>query len=82
MPSLHDELLGETRAGACKLCTFLAQQDPATRAEWQRELALPAIATAGQDNVAHAAIVVALKRRNVSIEEASVRRHRSNHVAR
>jgi hypothetical protein len=74
MASLHDELLGESKGGACKVCTFLARLDPASRAEWQREIAMPIT------DITHTAIVVALKRRNISIEEASVRRHRANHV--
>jgi hypothetical protein len=74
MPNLHDELLGETRSGACKLCVYLSRLDPVVRGEWQAEIALP------KETVSHTAIMVALKRRGVSIEEASVRRHRSNHV--
>lgn len=76
MPSLHAELAGETRAGACKVCTYLFTLEPAARLEWQAELALP------KETISHASVVTALKRRNVSIEEASVRRHRINHVAR
>ena len=74
MASLHDELVRESKGGACKVCTFLSRLDPATRAEWEREIALPV------ETISHAAIVVAMKRRNVSIEEASVRRHRRNHA--
>jgi hypothetical protein len=74
MPSLHDELVGDSKRGACKVCSFLATLSEPERAEWEREIALPTT------TISHAAIVVALKRRRVSIEEASVRRHRSNHV--
>jgi hypothetical protein len=73
---LHDELVAESKGGACKVCTFLARLDPATRSEWENELALPV------ETITHAAIVVALKRRSIPIEEASVRRHRKNHVSR
>lgn len=74
MPTLHDELVGESVRGACKVCTFLSRLDPATRAEWEREVSLPV------ETISHAAIVVAMKRRGTNIEEASVRRHRRNHV--
>ena len=74
MSSLHAELVGDSKGGACKVCTFLSRLDPATRAEWEQEIALP------PTEVAHTAIVVALRRRMVSITEASVRRHRSDHV--
>jgi hypothetical protein len=72
MPSLHEELVGE-RGRACKVCTFLSRLDPVTRSEWESEIALPIT------EISHAAIVVALRRRGLSIEEASVRRHRRNH---
>lgn len=74
MSRLHDELVGDTRGGACKVCTYLHSLDAPTRAEWVAEIALP------REIVSHAALVVALKRRGISIEEASVRRHRSNHT--
>lgn len=74
MPSLHEELVGESVGGACKVCTFLSRLDPLTRSEWEQEIALPVT------TISHAAIVVAMKRRGLSIEEASVRRHRRNHV--
>lgn len=74
MPSLHDELLADSRKGACKVCTFLSRLPAAERAEWEQEIAQPIKV------ITHAAIVVALRRRSVNIEEASVRRHRSNHV--
>ena len=73
---LHEELLGDSNRRACKLCTFLSRLPAGEREEWEREIALP------MTTISHAAIVVALKRRQVSIEEASVRRHRSNHVNR
>lgn len=76
MPSLHEELVGESKGGACKVCTFLSRLDPVTRAEWEVEIARP------MDEISHTAILVAMKRRAISIEEASVRRHRSNHVTR
>lgn len=75
MGALHEELAGETKKGACKLCTFLFSLPPASRAEWERELAQPI------EEVGNSAVVVAMKRRGVGIEEASVRRHRRNHVA-
>ena len=76
MPDLHSELAGESKGGACKVCTFLHRLDPSARAEWEQEIALPL------SEISHAAIVIAMKRRMVPIEEASVRRHRSNHVGR
>ena len=72
---LHEELLGEM-GGACKCCTFLAKQSPRERAEWEGEFALPVA------EISHTAFVVALNRRGVRIEEASVRRHRRNHAVR
>jgi len=75
MPRLHDELVGDTKGGACKLCTYLHSLPPTERAEWIAEIKLP------KEAVSHTAIMVALKRRGISIEEASVRRHRANHVA-
>ena len=74
--SLHEELLHESgKGGACKICSYLHTLDAATRAEWAKEIALP------HEVVSHMALVVVLKRHGVSIEEASVRRHRNNHVA-
>lgn len=67
---LHRELAG---APACKLCAFLDGLDPVTRAEWEREIALP--------EIANAAIAAALRRRDFPIGESSVRRHRGSHVA-
>jgi hypothetical protein len=58
---------------------FLSRLDPASRAEWEREIALRNVR--GGYEIPNTAIVVALRRRSVSIEEASVRRHRLNHVA-
>lgn len=72
MPSLHEELVGE-RGRACKVCTFLSRLDSRSRAEWEQEIALP------MTEISHAAIVVAMRRRDFPIEEASVRRHRRNH---
>ena len=73
MTALHDELADGTQA-TCKLCAFLSTLDSdKNRTEWTRELALP-VAVIGNISV-----VLALKRRGVSIEEASVRRHRKNH---
>jgi len=74
MTTLHDELVGESRGGACKVCTFLSHLDPVSRAEWEQEIARPT------ETITHTALVVALRRRNVMLEEASVRRHRKNHV--
>lgn len=71
--SLHAELAGAT-APACKVCAFLSNFAPSEVAEWQVELALPI------NLVSNTAVVNALRRRGESITEASVRRHRSNHV--
>jgi hypothetical protein len=75
MTTLHDELADGSPA-ACKLCAFLQSRHPEDAEEWARELALPTTM------VGNTSVVLALKRRGVSIEEASVRRHRRNHVAR
>jgi hypothetical protein len=74
MASLHDELLGRARVGRAKFARSSPVSTQPPRAEWQREIAMPIT------DITHTAIVVALKRRNISIEEASVRRHRANHV--
>lgn len=77
MPSLHDELIAE-KGGACKVCTYLSRLPSAEAAEWETEIARR---TPKGYDIPNTAIVVALRRRKVSIEEASVRRHRLNHVA-
>ena len=74
MTSLHAELVEETKGGACRVCTYVLGLPPLDQAVWTTEIALPLTI------VSHMALVVALKRRGVSITEASVRRHRSNHV--
>jgi hypothetical protein len=79
MPSLHDELIAE-KGGACKVCTYLSRLDPIEAAEWEVEIARPNPKGTGYD-IPNTALVVALRRRKVNIEEASVRRHRLNHVA-
>jgi len=71
MTTLHDELADGSPA-ACKLCNFLGH-NPEVAEEWARELALPVTL------VGNTSVVLALKRRGVNIEEASVRRHRRNH---
>lgn len=73
--SLHEEL---TRGAspACKLCAYLQTLGPFAEAEWNRELALPTSV------VSHASVVTALAHREVDVTEASVRRHRRNHVQR
>lgn len=78
MSTLHDELVGESKGGACKVCTFLAGLDPTTRAEWVHEIGI--LDPKGDYQITHTALVVALKRRNVRVEEASIRRHRKNHA--
>jgi hypothetical protein len=70
--SLHAELAAEP---ICKVCRYLAGLTPAAREEWQREMALTTT------EVAHTAIVAALRRRAVSVGESSVKRHRRNHAA-
>ena len=70
--SLHDELTASP--GKCKVCTFLETLHDLDRAEWDRELALPVT------RVHNAAVVSALRRRGVVLEESSVRRHRANHA--
>ena len=72
MTTLHDELADGTQA-TCKLCAFLSTLDSYNRQTWARELSLPVIV------IGNTSVVLALKRRGVSIEEASVRRHRKNH---
>ena len=73
MTSLHAELAGNTPATSCILCAYLASLSTAEAAEWSAELALP-IAEVG-----HIAVVTVLRRRGVTVDEASVRRHRKNH---
>ena len=75
MSTLHEELAGQS-APTCKLCAFLSGLSPAERAEWQTELELPV------SIIGNIAVLNALKRRGVDIEDPSVRRHRRNHVAR
>ena len=60
----------------CKLCAYLTTLGPAERAEWQQELALPV------SIVGNTAVLNALKRRGLEIEDPSVRRHRRNHGSR
>ena len=74
--SLHDELAVQQRPNTCTLCTFLESLVPPKRAEWERELALP------PSVIGHSAVAKYLVKIGVSIEESSVRRHRSNHVSR
>lgn len=72
--TLHSELAaGPT---GCKVCTYVAGLPAGQAAEWQAELKLPVKV------IGNTSVVLALKRRGIHIEEASVRRHRTNHVAR
>jgi hypothetical protein len=73
MTSLHDELAGATVGRSCRLCAFLDSMPPDVRRAWQTELALPVTI------VGHTSVLNALRKRGVSVSDASVRRHRSNH---
>lgn len=74
---LHEELTADSPTSGCKVCTFLANMDTDVEGlkEWDTELALPVTI------ISHKAVVKALQKRGVEVTEASVRRHRSNHVA-
>lgn len=69
---LEDELVGLT-ANPCKLCVFLSGLAPEEAADWHRLLRYSV------RQVGNTAVVRALARRNVDINERSVRRHRSKH---
>jgi hypothetical protein len=73
--SLHDELIG-LNDHSCKVCVFLSQLSPDLEEEWVRELALPV------KEIGNTAIVRALARRGIQIDETSVRRHRRNHYGK
>jgi hypothetical protein len=70
--TLHDELTKPVR-GACRICVFLSTLPTVVRAEWEMELAYPVT------DVGNSAVVAALFRRGITIDETSVRRHRRNH---
>lgn len=70
--SLHDELAPPIK---CKLCAFLASLAPSQREQWEAELRLSVT------EVSHARVVTALAKRDVFLDEASVRRHRRTHAA-
>lgn len=73
--SIRDELAGGTVTGnPCKLCAFLSPLTESSRAQWVAELARPV------NEVGNMSVVRALHRRNFSITERSVRRHRENHA--
>jgi hypothetical protein len=72
--SLHDELVAGTRT-SCIVCAFLATLPVAEAQAWQHELVQPV------RTISNLAVERALKRRGVSVTEASVRRHRRNHTA-
>ena len=71
--TLHDELHGLPK-GACRICQYLQTLTVIQRAEWEMELAHPVT------EVGNSKVVDALFRRGIAIDEASVRRHRRNHV--
>jgi len=72
---LHGELTSGS-APACKVCAYMCTLAPSEAAEWNTELSLPV------GVVSNAVVVRALARRGVDLQEASVRRHRTNHVPR
>lgn len=57
----------------CKLCTFMLTLDEADRKELADNLALPVTV------VGNKAVVAFMGRRGITLDETSVRRHRSNH---
>jgi hypothetical protein len=71
--TLHDELTQPGR-GACRICVFLSTLPAVVAMEWGAELSLPVT------EVGNSAVVAALFRRGVVIDETSVRRHRRNHA--
>ncbi len=69
-------ILSELTAGSttgCKLCAYLDTIPAQDRVEWDEALALPV------QKVNHTTVVAVLRRRGVTLSEASVRRHRRNH---
>ena len=70
--SLLDELAAPSSV-PCKLCTFIQSRPEAEQAEWHTELSKPVTA------VGNTAVVRALRRRLVELDEHSVRRHRERH---
>jgi len=71
--SLHERLT-ETPTAACKVCAYILSLSQREQVEWQVELLLPLHV------VSNMSIVRELKKHGVSVDEASVRRHRRNHV--
>jgi len=74
MSSLHVELVSNSPSG-CKVCSFIRSLPSREAVEWVRELGLTV------SEVGNSAIVKALQKRGIVLNEASVRRHRTNHAS-
>ena len=69
--NLYTELV---RTSPCKLCAYINSRPPEEWTEWEDTLALK--------EVSSTKVVKYLQVRGVTLDEASVRRHRENHAAR
>jgi len=76
LSTLHEELVARHALTTCKLCMYLRTLSAQEHDEWQVELRWP------NEVVSNTSVVRALERRGLHLDEASVRRHRSNHVSR
>lgn len=65
--------MGGDAIPACKVCAFLKSLPLAQAAEWADEMRLPV------NVIGNTAVIIALRKRDVDITEASVRRHRRYH---
>jgi hypothetical protein len=72
--TLAAELAADRPAPACVICSFLTTLPEDDAAEWRVELRKPVTL------VSHTSVLRALLRRDVSITESSVKRHRRLHA--